>query len=363
MSSIRQITQKIINNIRAQVIPHSQLANLVFGQQRSSLREFLLRHYGQTHTIALPEMPHTRFLKENLNSPTADGFYEQYLDNAWLDLYGSNNTREKRNAKMKTFALLYRDIEKIKDHAHQAIKKPLMLCKRPDGKHIIIHGNHRAAIAYVLGIDIRAVIVKPEKYLRRISLAPDESYGSARLNMPYQSIFLSEKELVRGRRPDILQRIQAIDPADIKGKIILELASNIGCNSLLAAQFGAKSVTGVDYSPNLITNALKLNAFFTQPCDFFVHDLHQELTQVEPADTVFCFSLLNHLKNTNAIVKTILNKTKNVLYFEGHAGTGLEDYDYLLNADNFASIDLLGHMRNGIHSKKSTRPFFRCSVN
>jgi SAM-dependent methyltransferase len=181
-------------------------------------------------------------------------------------------------------------------------------------------------------------------------------------NMPYQSLFHKETELLRGRRPDVLQRIKSVRPDDLQGKTVLELGCNIGSNCFLATQFGATHATGVDYSPRLISAAARLNSFMAAPAFFCVYDLNVELADEQRADTVFCFSVVNHLKNTDGIVQTILKKPGSVLYFEGHAGTSRQDYDYLLRDEYFRTVELVGFMRDGIHTHKTTRPLWRCEI-
>ena len=180
--------------------------------------------------------------------------------------------------------------------------------------------------------------------------------------MPYQSIFSGETELLRGRRPDVLDRIKAMRPDDLNGKSILELGCNIGSNCFIATHRGVAKATGVDYSPRLISAAARLNAFMAAPAFFRVHDLNIELQDQEPAHTVFCFSVVNHLQNRDALVRTILNKTAAVLYWAGHAGKQRQDYDYLLRDEFFSSVEFLGNMRDGIHTQKASRPLFRCAI-
>jgi SAM-dependent methyltransferase len=153
-----------------------------------------------------------------------------------------------------------------------------------------------------------------------------------------------------------------IDKRDIQGKNILEYGCNIGGNCFVAAKFGAKSLLGIDYSPKIISAAIRINAFFSAPATFLVHDLNYPLNELEPADTVFCFSVINHLQNKDTFAETLLKTTKNILYFEGHSKTRLEDYAYVLNNDNFTSIEHVGNMRDGIHNDKRRRPLFRCVI-
>ncbi len=352
-----------ISNFKAKVIPTRELKHFLFGQQHCGNHPFFVDLYGQSHSVHLFQMPHYLFLEKHIDDPHSDNIYARYLQNSWNYLFPDDNIPNKIVKKIDDYVQLYNQIAAHKHLAHKAFEKPISVCRRPDGKVIIIHGNHRASIALKLGLDIKAVFVDPGKHLKKISYVKDEFYGSARLGIPYQSIFQGEKEVVKGRRPDILRRIKTIDPNDLRDKTLIDFGCNIGCNCFLAVHFGVTNVTGIDYSPRLISVATRLNSYFTMPCSFIVHDLNHEIPDIKPADTVFCFSVAKHLQDPQAMYRAILNKTKRVLYFEGHAGTQQSDYEQLLNKDNFKAIDMIGYMYNDLHkSKKATRPLFRCEI-
>ena len=360
--AIKSKVSGLIANLKAERVSSKDLNQLVFGQQHLGTQQFFIEKYGQYHTILLNQFPHYLFLKNNLDNPFSDHIYAKYLKASWQYLYGEANTSELRAQRIKEFINLYDSIAKRKEYGDRAIKLPITLCERPDGKLIIIHGNHRAAIALRLGLDVRVNIIDYKKHLQKITFVPDEFYGAGRLHMPYQSVFDGEVELVRGRRPDTLERMKMMDEEDLKNKSVLDFGCNIGSSCYLAIQFGVCCATGVDYSPKLISAAIRLNSYFAKPCGFLVHDLNKELSNVEPADTVFCFSIAEHIKNKSALVKTIAKNTKSVLYFEGHSNTAQKDYDYLLNKKYFSKIELIGYLKDAVDSKSRTRPFFRCEI-
>lgn len=362
MGSLKQIVRNFIAKQASRVLSLDDDC-LVFGQQHYGLQEFFSEKHGQSHTLLVDQLPHYLFLKNHLDDPHGDHVYSQYLDQSWTYHFGKENLSERCRRKIDEFVQLYESIAAQKELNENAFQKPITVCQRPDGRLIIIHGNHRVAIAKKLGLSIKAQFISPQKHLRQVALVPDEFYGSERMDMPYQSIFEGETELVSGRRPDIRERIQLMDQGDLKGKTVLDLGCNIGNNCFVAVQAGATSAAGVDYSPKLISAAIRLNSYFAADCSFYVYDLNKEMVDVESADTVFCFSLVKHLQQREGLYQTILNKTKNVLYFEGHAHASLADYEALLNQDNFSSIDLIGYTRNGIHNKKRNRPLFRCERN
>ncbi|MBM3437190.1 MAG: methyltransferase domain-containing protein [Bacteroidetes bacterium] len=330
--------------------------SLVFGQQHYGTQSFFIKNFGQYHTIPLPKFPHFEILDKQIEEPYGNSLYLQYLQSSWGYLKNpEDNTKETRCARVDEFLALYEFCK-----ARKAIT-PIKVYQRPDGKFVIIDGNHRSAIALKLGIPIFAKVIPSKKHLRKISLVKGEFYRTGRLGMPYQSIYYHSDELVRGRRSDIVERIKKINNIDIVNKSIIDLGCNLGSNCYSAINFGAKSAIGVDNSPKLISAAIRMNAFFASSCEFFVHDLNFEMKNIEPADTVFCFSITSHLNNLKSLKKTIKLITKNVLYFEGHSNSNQKDYAELFNG-LFKDIRLIGYNRESIDNKRHNRPFFRCEV-
>jgi len=352
----------ISQKFNVETLDKKDLSRLIFGQQHYGTQNFFIKRYGQCHSIGIDNIPHYLFLENDMLNISTENIYTDYLKCSWEYLYKNKKTKEEMAEKASNFIDLYHKAEKSDMLRDKLFSPPVVICPRPDGKLILVDGNHRAAIAYKLGFDLKVYYANPNKYLFKTSLVPDEFYGSKRLSMPYQSLFDGERELVRGRRPDIYERIRSIDKRDIEGKSVLEFGCNIGSNCFVAAKFGAKSLVGIDYSPKIISAAIRINTYFATPTTFLVHDLNYPLHDIEPADTVFCFSVINHLQNKHVLAETLLKTTKNVLYFEGHSKTRLEDYSYLLNSNNFASIEHIGDMRDGIHNDKRRRPLFRCVI-
>ena len=351
LGSPKRIAQKIVNNIRAQTIVWSKLGDLVFGQQRYSLRDFLLGHYGQAHTIMLPEMPHVSFLRGASGSDNSADIYDDYLRAGWRDLYGLENTAEKRIGKQRKFLRLYREIENDKQKGCRAIREPLLLCPRPDGKYIIIHGNHRAAIAFVLGLDVRAVIVKPTEYLEQVA----RNWG--RDNVPKRAMAAGDKEMVRGGFADALGIADKVDRSDIAGKRVYEVECGIGGNGFWVVEWGAESFEGVDSDIRNVGKAMKLNAYFAGPCKFKMDDYSGQLARAERADTVFFFSAGDSPGRLKDIIK---NKSRGVLYFTGGGGEMFEDYEGIIRNRRVRSIDFPGYLSGGLGNRNLTRPLLRC---
>ncbi len=357
----RTVYRKFTSMIGRRTLPRESVGELLFGQQHVGTQSFFEERFDQYHTIPLKKSPHYRLLQDHLASPLDDNPYLQYLKASWDYYYPGENTQERREDKVKKFLGLYETLGGNGRSNAKPATRPVVVCRRPDGRVIIVEGNHRAAIALKQRRGLRVVFIPASQFLRTAVTVPDEFFGTKRLNRPYQSLFFRGKELVKGRRRDLLQRINRVSPADLTDKTVLDLGCNYGATCYLAGE-RAKAVIGVELSPQIASCAVRLNAYFCSPCRFLVHDLNEELTGVPPHDTVFCFALVKHLTSTNGIVATIRKLTKKVLYFEGHAGTAQEDYPYLLNSGIFSAIDCIGYGADGVHTRRRTRPLFRCEV-
>lgn len=340
-------------------IPLAEVEKLLFGQQHLGTQRFFTERYGQYHSIPLTAFPHYQYLTSYLGRETAaDNPYVQYLEHSWSYLYRhrpERNTPERRAARVMRFAEQF-----LKLSASRQIK-PIRVCRRPDGGILVVDGNHRVSIACRLGLGLKAEMLPLEKHLASISSVPDEFYGSKRLNKPYQSIYYRGRELVEGRRKDVAERMQHVAESDLRGKRVLDLGCNLGMSSYLAAERGAVEVVGIEGSGNIASAAIRLNSVFAGPCMFIQHDLGLDM-KIGKFDTIFCFSVIHHVKNKEALIRTIDQALGGVLYFEGHARTSLADYSYFLNDRRFSKIELLGYTSDGIHKSSKSRPFWRCEA-
>jgi hypothetical protein len=338
-------------------IPPAEVGELLFGQQHLGTQRYFVERCGQYHTIPLAVFPHYQFLCHYLGRETAaDNPYLQYLEQSWSFHYGpEKNTPELRAARAVRFAEQFAQLS-----ASRQIE-PIRVCRRPDGGLLVVDGNHRASIACRLGLGLKAELLPLEQHLQSISSVPDEFYGTKRLDKPYQSIIHRGRELVEGRRKDVAERMRHVAEADLAGKRVLDLGCNLGMSCYLAAERGAAEVAGIEGSRNIASAAIRLNSVFAAPCSFLQHDLGIELPLAK-FDTIFCFSIINHVKNKEALVRTVDGALGSVVYFEGHAQTSMADYEYFLNARRFSKIDLLGYTSDGIHKSSSSRPLWRCEA-
>jgi hypothetical protein len=255
---------------------------MIFGQQHATSAPWFQESYGQAHTIPVEDFPHTQALAGDYDA------YLEYLRVSW-DYYGLGNTEQTRRARLER--LLSTPLG------------PVKVVTRPDGRKMVVDGNHRAAAAYAQGVQPELVEVTQEKWLQATVANPKERYGT-KPGKPYQSVFHEGREWVEGRRRDTLTRHETIGETGV-----LDLGCNIGAATFLAGGHG------VDASPRMVTSAWRLAAFFSSPTTFQVADLNAESFE---AETVFCFAVAAHLQTLDALRQTLSGAK--VVYFEENAG-------------------------------------------
>lgn len=330
-----------------------ELGDLYFGQLHPYHQDFFDKQYGQHTRVRLRELPHYTFWRDGEYQQPEESNYYKYLGESWKFYFPDENTNEKRMEKIKSYIALEKNI------GRNGVKEPISLVDAIDGSKIIVDGNHRASLAYHLGMDVPCKYLKLKDVLRRIVHNDDEYYGTKNKGKPYQSIFCGTKELMKGRRRDILERFRKMDIThDIRGMTVADLGSNIAVNAMLAWHFGAKEVTAMEYSPRIAQSALRLSAILDKRVSLIVQDLGEPITPPRKYDTVFCFSLYAHVGDKEILERNINEVTGNVLYFEGHEHTEKAEFEHVFR--HFKEVENLGFNAGGSHAANDTRPFFRC---
>lgn len=236
------------------------------------------------------------------------------------------------------------------------------ITKRGDGRWVVVHGHGDVSAALAGQSPLRAHILSPVAALAQLASLPEEFFGSARGGIPYQSIFYQGKELVHGRRPDLYERFAKMDMADLVDKRVLDLGCNIGMNCILAAQYGARGVLGLDLAP-FAAAGRRLNLFFDASCRFEAQDLNVAPREIDAFDTVFLFAVLGHLKTFDGVISILKSSGAKTVYVEAHCD--IQDRGQtqaFLNLPLFEDITPLGLNFDNTVRKTQSRQFYKCRM-
>jgi len=300
---------------------------MIFAQQNINRNRYFKQRYGQWHNIPLELLPHYEFVRGDIEP------YKEYIGQSW-----QTNDKTVINNQVAKFSNLIRDIQK-----NGVTEKPI-LHELKDRNKLIIDGNHRLSVAAALNISYAYSMFSMDDFLNF------QPIGQSRYDKNekgfYQSFYINGS-FYKGRRSN--QVWQFINQYDIENKIVLDLGCNIGANSYYAKQNGANRVIGLDFYDEILTFACRLNNFYQLPdVDFEQYDLNKVYKC--KADTIFCFSMESHIKNTKALVETL--KQAKVIYFEtdetGESGL-IKEF----------KPEYVGNTDNGIHSREKNRKVYR----
>lgn len=247
--------------------------SLIFAQHRASTYDLLGRD------VPIEQFPHYQHLVGK------EGFREY--------LFASKPGRDLEYLLAK-FANLAQSCRQ------DGIKTPITVCKREDGKELVVDGNHRASIAAFYGLDLPKAYISLGEYLGRLS---DTTLRFGAPNgVPYQSLYRHGQRLLTGRRTDIKKRHEMIDAADLRGKTVLDMGCNIGAASIYAYEQGA-SVYSVDV-PGMMTPFVRVMVA--------LNTLATPYDALGSYDTGFFFSVHRHFN-----IEPYLRRCK-VAYVETH---------------------------------------------
>jgi hypothetical protein len=332
------------------VLPSADVGDLLFGQQHIFTQEYFASRNPAYHTVPVYETPHFHALLAS----DGEADYLDYLERSWEYYRPYSNVPSEREARLRRFHGL---LEAVRSAG--GILEPVRIFRRPDGGKVILDGNHRAAIALALGLDLPAIDVPASDALRSIA----KQQGASRwFDVPGESVFHAGKEVVRGLRSDIWQRIERLDPSRLSGASVLDVGCGFGASSYVAAEMGAASVHGVEQNRRSASAAVRLNSFFTAPCHFSLHDFSKPFFSEKPYDVVLCFALGKRLSMNRQLAETLRACTRGVLYLEGEVGISLSHYRAILGIDRFSEASLVGYGKSGGRMSVATRPLYRCVV-
>ena len=333
------------------VVGKGDVEGLLFGQQHILTQDFFSSRGGAYHTVPVAETPHFDFISSNGTNESA---YLSYLECSWAYLRPQSNTSLERRARVGRFLDLFSAVASA-----QRVHQPVRLFQRPDGRWVILDGNHRAAIALELGLDLPAIVVSPRDALRSIARHSGHRNGSKWIDKPPQSLIHAGREIVRGFRSDTQEIIASIRSDDLLGASLLDLGCSIGARCYAAVESGASSAHGLELDTRSASTAVRLNSFFAAPCSFTAHDLKRPYI-ARQYDLVICVGGASRLLQSGQALETIRASTGAFLYFEGEPCSRPDDYVSLAGG-TFSEIRQVGVAeRNGRKAKRS--PLYRCVV-
>lgn len=171
---------------------------------------------------------------------------------------------------------------------------------------------------------------------------------------------------LKGQR-DLDYRTNYFRKEDFAGNDVVDIGCNAGQMTFYSKQLGAKCVLGVDYDANAIKIANSLN---NDPDVYFqVDDIDNYFfyTDLPEFDTSLLLSVIGtgELTNKPGILSKLSQKTKKVMYVEGHhcVMKYAELFNMILRNTTFTSIEYIGETFDNENYKNMnrSRSFFRCS--
>jgi hypothetical protein len=288
-----------------------EVRELKFYQFKSSTADFFFNKTGRTD-VRVRDTPHFSLAcalvsGDPSNIATAEAFYRDYLNASW----GASQKEklEKRISDFRTHFLAVRN--------NKVMPVPILTRLLEDDSLFVVDGNHRFAFAAALGKPIWAELWQPQDAFLEFSRVK-EFYGTGNRNLPYQSIFLGQREVIAGRRRDAIDRLALLPGDAIKGKTVLDVASNIGMSSLIARSMGANSCLGLEVSPRMVDLAARFAMFdgFYPAVRFRQFDIDSDdLDSDTVFDTAFIFSIYNHLKRPEKLIELADNNIAKYVIF------------------------------------------------
>ena len=237
---------------------------------------------------------------------------------------------------------------------------PLQVCRTRTGRLVLAGNVELACVAVQAGISLRVQLLQAADWLSMAVDMPDEFFGTMRGDMPYQSLFLHGEEIIPGRRRDLNERLDKLDPDDLRDKAVLDLGCNIGMNCFLASERGARAATGIDL-PAFAHTATRLNAVYEAPCRFLARDLSREVTGLGHHDTVLAFAIIGHVGSAEGLLRTIGNVNAKTVYIESHCDIQEQgELNALLSAGLFRSVEFRGYGLDNVARNERTRRLYRC---
>lgn len=190
---------------------------------------------------------------------------------------------------------------------------------------------------------------KIQRRVRRLSWFPS-----------YQSF--SEIGL-KGKRDDS-ERYRYLDYSKCKSKTVIDFGCNLGQTCVKAHKAGARRVLGLDCQKDTIKLAIEIAELLGFQIEYYVVDFNDpnfkgrinEIIDNKKVDISFFLSVYRtkELKDREGLFDYIIDITKEVIFFEGHADPGIDTEDYYVDIFKKFPVEyrFFGYTQN------DSRPFF-----
>ena len=180
-------------------------------------------------------------------------------------------------------------------------------------------------------------------------------YGSFRLRY----ITVSDEEVQRNSTKRFAKF--GISGQTLRGKRVLDLGSHFGAICFTCQPFEPGACVGVEYDRDKVVVAQRIAAYNGLNHIVFVQGDIDRLTTEEldgPFDVVFCLAIEAHVRKKRRLYHLLGGVTRDVLYFEGNAGTDVEMVKSRLLENGFRNVEYLGFCDDDCRPANNRRPMF-----
>lgn len=332
-----------------------QIKSLQFYQYSPATADFFQSRKGTTKITTI-DTPHYAFasdLAAGKGRSCGAEYYADYIRASW--------------GEKATPAALAAQLNKFEAHFEAFTNgqpaPALRLTKLDEhGPCYTVDGNHRSAFAAALRRSYASEIWPIDLvYLKSAPL--NEFYGGGASGVPYQPVYFGGKEIIRGRRSDLQTRLEMLPPSLLEGATLLDVASNIGTNSILALSMGAKSCLGLEVSQNMVTLATRFAVFngLFPSVRFRQFDIDTDsLGSQESFDGCFMFSIYSHLKNPTKLTELAERHISRFVVFEAHPGGTRSNYEAFLDSGIFRTVTEIGILPTSVKDPRPSRRLWLC---
>ena len=149
---------------------------------------------------------------------------------------------------------------------------------------------------------------------------------------------------------------------EFKNCSLLDLGCNIGSMIFESQKFKPSRTLGVEYDAAKVHVANRMAAFNgLNNVDFMQGNVDElELNDLggDPFDAVYCFALIEHLKDRDKLYRFLGEITKKALFFEGNSTTPIKEIELKLKEHGFRELIFVGNCDDDVKPANNCRPMF-----